>query len=67
MNDTVTVTVAGMSCGHCAAAVKREVGKLPGVSTVDVDLATKRVTVTGLALDRGAVVEAVDEAGYRAE
>lgn len=67
MNDTLTLTVPGMSCEHCVAAVKGEVGKLAGVSTVDVDLASKVVTVTGTALDRAAVVEAIDEAGYTAE
>ncbi len=64
MSDTLTLTVPGMTCGHCEAAVKAEVGKLAGVTDVGVDLATKVVTVTGSDLDRGAVVEAIDEAGF---
>ncbi len=62
---TSTYTVKGMTCGHCVNAVSTELGKLPGVSAVDVDLATGAVTVSSsgpLALaDVGA---AVDEAGY---
>jgi len=61
--DELTFTVPGISCGHCAAAIKAEVGKIPGVTRVDVDLDTKAVTVGG-ALDRDAVVAAIDEAGY---
>ena len=64
MSDTLTFTVPGMTCGHCEAAVKQEVGGVAGVSDVAVDLATKLVTVTGAALDRDAIVAAIDEAGY---
>ena len=64
MSDTLTVSVPGMTCGHCEAAVKAEVGKLAGVTDVAVDLDTKLVTVTGSDLDRDAVVEAIDEAGF---
>ena len=38
--------------------------ELPGITTVDVDLDTKVVTVTGDSVDRDAVVAAIDEAGY---
>jgi copper chaperone len=38
------ITVNGMSCGHCAAAVTKALGALPGVSRVQVDLASGRVT-----------------------
>jgi copper chaperone len=64
MSDTLTLTVPGMTCGHCEAAVKREVGAVPGVDHVEVDLETKLVTVGGTDVDRDAVVEAIDEAGY---
>ena len=57
-------SVPGMTCGHCEAAVKSEVGNVAGVAGVVVDLDTKLVTVTGSAIDRDAVVAAIDEAGY---
>jgi copper chaperone len=62
---TNTYTVTGMTCDHCAAAVREEVGRLDGVSQVDVELASGVVTVESEApLDPGAVAAAVDEAGY---
>ena len=44
---TITYTVPGMSCSHCEAAVKAEVSAVPGVASVAVDLATKRVELSG--------------------
>ena len=62
--NTITLSVPGMTCGHCEAAVKQEVGALAGVTDVQVDLDSKDVTVTGGDLDREAIVAAIDEAGY---
>ncbi len=61
-----TYTVVGMTCDHCVRAVSTELSKLPGVTHVDVDLASGRVdvTTTGAPLDDAAVAAAVDEAGY---
>jgi copper ion binding protein len=60
-----TYQVEGMTCGHCVSSVSGEVGKVPGVSGVEVDLASGAVTVTSAApLDRAVVAAAVTEAGY---
>lgn len=64
MSDTLTFSVPGMTCGHCEAAVKQEVGGVPGVTNVEVDLGSKDVVVTGTGLDRDALVAAIDEAGF---
>ena len=61
---TRTYEVAGMSCQHCVSAVQGEVGRLAGVSAVDVDLSPGAVTVTGEGLDDAAIRAAIDEAGY---
>ncbi len=62
---TSTYTVTGMTCGHCVSAVSEEVTAVPGVTAVDVDLASGRLTVTSDApVDDDAVRAAVDEAGY---
>jgi copper chaperone CopZ len=61
-----TYTVPAMHCGHCERAVKEEVGAVPGVTAVDVDLETKLVTVTGESVDDTAVRAAIEEAGYEA-
>ena len=57
--------VPGMTCDHCVHAVTTELGKVPGVTNVDVDLSTKWVEVDGTD-DLPAVRDAVDEAGYEA-
>lgn len=62
--STQTYAVEGMTCAHCVAAVREEVGQVPGVSSVDVDLAAGTVTVTGEPVDTVAVAAAVEEAGY---
>jgi copper chaperone len=60
-----TYQVTGMTCGHCVSAVKQEVGRLAGVTGVDVDLASGLVTVTsGSELAEDDVRAAVDDAGY---
>ena len=61
---TSTYGVAGMTCAHCVRSVTEEVSEVPGVTAVDVDLASGRLTVTGEA-DDGAVRAAVAEAGYQ--
>lgn len=57
--------VEGMTCAHCAAAVREEVAAVAGVASVDVDLATGRLVVGGTGFADAAVRAAVDEAGYR--
>ena len=63
--STATYTVTGMTCGHCVSAVTEEVGAVPGVTEVQVDLETGTLTVTSEnPVDDDAVAAAVDEAGY---
>ena len=65
--DTKTYSVPGMHCGHCKAAVTRELEAVAGVEGVDVDLESKLVTGRGDELDDVALVAAIDVAGYDAE
>jgi copper chaperone CopZ len=66
MNQTITYSVPDMSCGHCRMAITAEVETVPGVATIDVDLDTKCVTVSGPSLDDAALIAAIEEAGYEA-
>jgi copper chaperone len=60
-----TYSVTGMTCDHCVRAVKAEVGKVPGVASVSVDLDSGRVTLTSdQPVAPAAVRAAVEEAGY---
>ncbi len=62
--EELSFTVRGMTCGHCVAAVRAEIEKVPGIRAVTVDLQSKAVVVSGKNIDRSAVWAAVDEAGY---
>ena len=65
MSTSTTITVDGMTCGHCVSAVQAEVGKLEGVTDVSVDLSSGQVTVVAEQTpDPAALREAVEEAGY---
>jgi copper chaperone CopZ len=57
-------TVRGMTCGHCVLSVTEEVSEVAGVESVDVDLESGRLIVTGSGYDDAAIIEAVAEAGY---
>jgi copper chaperone len=62
---STTYTVTGMTCGHCVTSVTEEVSQVPGVTAVEVDLASGGLTVTSEApVDEAAVRAAVEEAGY---
>jgi copper chaperone CopZ len=55
-----------MNCGHCAASVREEVSRIAGVTGVEVDVASGRVTIDSTReLDAAAIKDAVEEAGYQ--
>jgi copper chaperone len=59
------IKVKGMSCGHCAAAVTQALTSLPGISQVQVDLASGLVTYQSQGrASREEVARAVKAAGY---
>ena len=64
---TTTFLVPGMTCGHCKGAVTDELSKINGVTNVDVDLDSKKVTIESEAVVEWLVfVGAVYEAGFEA-
>ena len=64
--ETTTYTVPGMSCEHCTRAVGGALSSVPGVRSVEVDLETKRVTISGDSLSDAVLRAAIAEAGYEA-
>ncbi len=59
------ITVKGMSCGHCAASVTRALEELPGVSQVQVDLTSGRVSFAAdTPVPTEALAQVIKNAGY---
>ncbi|MGE5361275.1 MAG: CopZ family metallochaperone [Bacteroidales bacterium] len=58
------LSIEGMTCGHCVMHVKSALSGVAGVSSADVDLASKRAIVEGAALDDEQLKAAVADAGY---
>ncbi|KAN0113825.1 copper P-type ATPase CtaA [Russula decolorans] len=67
-SDQITLRIYGMTCSSCTSTVETELGKMPGVTTVAVSLATETAKIS---FDRGLVgpremVERVEELGFDA-
>lgn len=61
----VALAITGMTCGGCVNAVTRLLSKVPGVSSVNVDLGSGRALIAG-AVRAEALVAALQGTGYRA-
>ena len=60
-----TVIIKGMSCGHCSMAVKKALGQIEGVETVEVNLEEKTATISSTtSLDINILKEIIDDEGY---
>jgi len=57
-----TVPVTGMHCASCAAGLEHQLNRIPGISNVNVNIATHEAHVEGVALE--SVVEIIKKAGY---
>ena len=63
--DTLRLPIEGMTCASCATRVERALRKVPGVSDASVNLATETASVSGDALSRQTLIEAIVRAGYQ--
>ncbi|MFV8807808.1 heavy metal translocating P-type ATPase [Aerococcus urinaeequi] len=61
--------IEGMTCASCVQAIEKSVGKLASVSSVNVNLATEKMTVTfdEATLNVSDIVHAVEDTGYQAK
>ena len=62
--SSYTLSVDGMSCKHCEAAVTQATQSVAGVIEIKVNLEAGKVTVQGGEPD--AVIQAINAAGYTA-
>ncbi len=64
--ETKTLHAPDISCMHCVMAIKRAVGNLEGVASVEADPATKdvRVTYDPKKVDLARIEQAMADEGY---
>ncbi|TNC44166.1 copper-translocating P-type ATPase [Rubellimicrobium rubrum] len=61
----ISLTVDGMTCASCVSHVEKAVSKVPGVSSVSVNLATERADVAFAGQPNlAALFHAIEDAGY---
>ncbi|MEY4452566.1 MAG: hypothetical protein RIT51_244 [Actinomycetota bacterium] len=65
MTKQLELNISGMTCGHCAMSVTKELSKLDGAANVNVNphAGTASLEVAE-SVDQAAVAAAVEEAGY---
>ncbi len=64
-----TLKIIGMTCAACSARIEKVVGKLDGVSSINVNLTTERATVNydDKKIDINKITKAIENIGYGAE
>jgi uncharacterized membrane protein YraQ (UPF0718 family)/copper chaperone CopZ len=65
--DTLRLSIRGMTCNHCVSSIQRALRELPNVRLAEVDLRAGRAEVVGTDLQAAQLVEAVKKLGYSAE
>ena len=66
MSETIQYSVPAVHCEHCVMSIREEVSEVEGVDSVEIDLQSKIVTITGRELDEAALRVTIEEAGYEA-
>jgi copper chaperone len=62
-----TLKVTGMTCGMCVKHVTEAIESVPGVSSVQVDLASGTATLNPGEASIESIIDAIQEEGYEAE
>ena len=67
-NKEVTIPIGGMTCAACSARIEKVVGRIDGVESVSVNLATEKATVLYDAqkVKLSAIKQSIEKAGYKA-
>jgi copper chaperone len=60
----LSLTIEGMSCTHCVAAVKGALSGLPGVEIEDVSIGAATLSYDPSRTSVDAIVDAVNDEGY---
>jgi copper chaperone len=63
----ITLTISGMSCGHCLNAVNQAIHSVPGVEIRSVRIGQAKLRVPEGDPTGGQVKAAIEGAGYKVE
>jgi uncharacterized protein len=61
----ITLTITGMRCSQCVAAITRALQELPGIETAKVSLAEGTATAQGAELDVNTLRRTIEALGYK--
>jgi Cu+-exporting ATPase len=65
--NSIDLNISGMTCASCVRHVEKALQKVPGVSSVSVNLATESARVVSTQpLDSALLIHSVLDAGYEA-
>lgn len=59
------IEIQGMTCGHCASSISKELAAVSGVHVIEVNHQTGKAVIEGEAAEQE-LAEAIDRAGYQA-
>ncbi|MCE7933628.1 MAG: copper chaperone [Chlorobi bacterium CHB2] len=64
LSATETLTIAGMSCGHCVVAVRQALQELEGVQVQNVTIGSAQIRRDPARATNQQLTEAIEDAGY---
>lgn len=62
---TVELKIEGMTCGHCVMSVKKELGKVAGLTVQNVEIGKALVEYDEATVTADQLARIIEEAGYR--
>ena len=63
----LTLSITGMSCGHCLNTVNQALGRIPGIKIGSVRMGRAEIEFDETSATPESIVGAVSAAGYRAD
>ena len=63
--EKTEIDITGMTCGHCAASVTKELSSVSGIHVLNVNPQTGKALIEGEAAEQE-LGDAIDRAGYQA-
>ena len=69
MSQIISLSISGMTCGHCVASVERALRTVPGIEQTDVEIGSAALRLAPGSSQASVVGQAIDtlqDAGYAA-